>query len=84
MFKGMNDLHPHHSVLDALGALALRQRLGVKGPRVANWRRRGVPTLFLMRVKALADEQGVPVPADFLQSLGVDGHGDVGMIEVAA
>lgn len=71
MLRGMSELHPHHEVLDALGALPLRQKLGVKGPRVANWRRRGVPAAFLLRVKSLADETGVRVPPDFLAALGV-------------
>jgi len=67
----MSDLHSHHQVLDAIGAMMLRQRLGLKGPRIANWRRRGVPAAFLMRVKALADELGHPLPVDFLAGLGM-------------
>jgi hypothetical protein len=71
MFGAMNDLHLHHEILDRLGAPVLRQALGVKGPRVANWRRRGIPATFLLPVKALAEAHDVPVPGDFLAALGV-------------
>lgn len=75
MLWGMNDLHPNHHVLDAIGALRLRQRLDVKGPRIANWRRRGIPPQFLMPVKSLADELGHAVPGDFLAPLGMPAEG---------
>jgi hypothetical protein len=68
----MNDLHSHHRVLDAIGPRTLCTRLQVSPTRANNWRRRGVPAAFLLRVKALADELGHPLPADFLVGLGID------------
>ncbi len=71
MFGDMNDLHSHHRILDAIGARTLCARLQVAPTRANNWRRRGVPVAYLLRVKALADELGHDVPTDFLAPLGV-------------
>lgn len=58
----------HADLIDKLGGAAqLAADLGISSqPRVSNWKRRGIPWRFRVRVAALAKQRDVPVPNDFL------------------
>lgn len=55
-------------LIDALGGpTKLATELGLKQPRVANWKARGVPWRWRQRLARMAEQRGVDVPAGFLE-----------------
>ncbi|ASK88490.1 hypothetical protein SPHFLASMR4Y_01743 [Sphingorhabdus sp. SMR4y] len=61
--------HKHSPLIDAVGGEAVRKRLGITSQTLHNWRVRGVPILKRMKFAALATEQGVKLPDNFLGEL---------------
>ena len=51
-------------------------RVGAEETAVCNWRIRGVPWRHRVAVAALAKEQGIKLPDDFLPSLADAGEAD--------
>ena len=58
------------------GAKYVANRLGTEETAVCNWRHRGVPWRHRAAVAALAKEQRVKLPGDFLPSLAGAGEVD--------
>lgn len=58
------------------GAKYIADRLGAEANAVCNWRHRGIPWRHRTAIAALAEEQGVELPDDFLPSLADAGEAD--------
>jgi hypothetical protein len=58
----------HKKLIDELGgSTAVSRDLGAETPQVvSNWRRRGVPWRWRVKVAALAKKKRVKVPAGFM------------------
>lgn len=54
-------------IIDALGGpTKVATELGLKQPRVANWKARGVPWRWRQRLAHMAAQRGIAVPPNFL------------------
>ena len=58
------------------GAKYVSERTGASKTAVCNWRHNGIPWRYRTGITALAQEQGVKLPDDFLPSLADAGEAD--------